>query len=134
MSGKQHDLGSDEHWVMMDGEEVTEKIAWPSIGTADRAFALLSVRCAGWRRGYMDGMLLSARRTWPEANPVEAKHLKWHCEAAVRVIAPTIAATRLTADTLKDKWLGGWQAGFEAAYSTKGQAHSPGGDPDAHGE
>ena len=126
MSGLKHSLGDDFYW---EGEEV-KKIVWPTIGEADRAFAVLAAKVGGVQRGFRDGMTISTPSRPPDAAPIPPAHAKLHATHAVRGLAALVSGTGLSAVTLTRTWLAGYEEGVMLAFSTLGQAHSsPGGDP-----
>ena len=113
MSGLPHGIGDAEY----GGTRAGEAVEWPTIGQGDREFAHVSVRLTAWHRGYYDGRRVLGWRRLPEADPVDARHVKLHCAAALKVIAPKIKATRLSADSLEKTYCAAYEEGFKHAYA-----------------
>ena len=130
MSGLRHWLGENflRGKFSNGSEDETGRvdIEWPALTTADRIHARNSIWCSGFHRGVIDGLGSGNGQQFPGANPVPAKHMKLHCTAALKAIAPTIAPTRLNADQSVTAWAEGYVAGFAAAASGGNTAwHSP---------
>ena len=101
------------HSTTYDDGSVVEH---PAIDANDRAYALACVYWSGFHRGFSDGKTLMERHSNAVANAVPAGHLKLHAEAALKAIAPTLTDTNLSAATLRDRWLEGYEAGLPMAY------------------
>ena len=148
MKGIDHRLGNDFHNEKYeDGGRTKTRavpITWPEIGEKDRGFVLESVWWSGYSRGYQDSRVLNHRHNRNDGrgnhlliDQIPAKHIKLHCSEAIRKLVPAISGARLSAETLRDRWVDGYHEGVLAVMSIHNplmMMQSPEGDPDQQGE